>query len=232
MAGATTSTTALAVVLAVTGSIVAGLGGCARANPYALPIYDAAHGSSQTPTAAPSRPSIRQLVQPPVASRSAAPPTAVSYRPSDAWGEGAWVERGKIVANSPEQLAAVDAVAKYMSVRVQLSNTWQVDERALAAVASGQARTSAQERAVRQRELDQRSIGRFIINVSSVHVSGSRATVTGCHFDATSEVDQNGNVLIAPPGGVLITMTLQRTAGTWRVVDWPDRPAPVCDWRK
>jgi uncharacterized membrane protein len=122
-------------------------------------------------------------------------------------------------------------VVKYLSVRVQLSNTWHVDEGALAASASGQAVTSAQERAVRQRQRDRRSIGRFIINVSAVRVDGDHAAVTGCHFDATSEVDRDGDVLIAPPGGVLITMHLQRTGRTWRVLDWPERPVPSCDWR-
>jgi hypothetical protein len=155
----------------------------------------------------------------------------VKYTPADALGQGAWVERGRIIVDSATQRAVVTAMKKYLAIRVRLSNTWQVDDAALAATASGQAVTSARERAERQRQRGWRSIGRFIINVSSVQVDGDHATVTGCHFDATSEVDRDGNVLIAPPGGVLITMQLQRTGRTWRVLDWPDRSVPSCDWR-
>jgi predicted small lipoprotein YifL len=230
--------TALAAVLVS----ACALAGCGHGNPYELPNYDgtpvapAAAGASRSPRSTGSAPStpertgpVGQLI---TASPAATPPSdEVTYSPADAWGEGAWVERGTIVAHSAPERAAVEAVTKYMSVRVQLSNTWQVDEAALAAVASGEAVTTARQRAQRQQADGQRSIGRFIINVSSVHVSGDQATVTGCHFDATSEVDQAGNVLVPPPGGVLITMKVRRTGSIWRVVDWPDHAAPVCDWR-
>jgi len=215
-------TTALAVVIVAVGWMLTACG--AAGNPYALPKYNpkapVATGS-QAP-ASPGRPTVH---------RAATPPPEVKYTPGDAWGEGAWVETGTIVAGSPQARAAVATVTKYLSVRVQLSNTWQVDEPALEAVASGEAVTTAQEWAASQREKGRRSIGRFIINVSSVQLSGSSASVTGCNFDATSEVDQGGNVVIPPPGGVRITMKLQRTGGVWRVTQWPDRPAPFCDWR-
>jgi hypothetical protein len=219
------TTTALTVVMVVASGLLAGCGG---SNPYSLPKYDAQATAVSLPgsTARADR-SDRSARLPPAVT----PPTPVKYEPADPWREGAWVERGKIVAHGAAARAVVAAMTKYMSIRVQLSNTWQVDERALAAVASGEAVTTARERAERQRARDWRSIGRFIINVSSVKISGANATVTGCHFDATSEVDQDGNVLVAPPGGVLITMKLRRTGDTWRVIDWPDHPAPLCDWR-
>jgi predicted small lipoprotein YifL len=217
------ATTALAVVLVITSGTLAGCGG---GNPYALPKYDAEAAAVSQP-----RSTIRPADRLTKLSPAMSPPTPVEYRPADPFGAGAWVERGKIVARSGAQLAAVDAMAKYLTVWVQLSNTWQVDEQALGAVASGEAVTNARERAEHQREQNRRSIGRFIINVSSVKVSGSSATVTGCDFDATSEVDQDGNVLIGPPGGVLITMELRRTAGTWRVIESPDHATSLCDWR-
>ena len=215
----------------VVGLVLAGLllAGCAQPNPYALPDYTAtstarpAGAADPQVSAGPGRPA--RVV------RLATPPPQVTYLPADALGQGAWVERGRIKAHTRAKRAVVTAVKKYLSVRVQLSNTWQVDEQALAATASGQAVASARERAKRQRERDQRSIGRFILNVSAVRVTGDHATVTGCHFDATSEVDRNGNVLVPPPGGVLITMHLQRTGDTWRVLDWPDQSVPSCDWR-
>ena len=63
-------------------------------------------------------------------------------------------------------------------------------------------------------------------------MGADRATVTGCDFDATSEVDEVGNVVVPPPGGILLTLTVRRTGGIWRVTDWPKGPVPYCDWRR
>jgi uncharacterized membrane protein len=227
MPGATTTPgSALAAGLVVTAFLLAG---CAQENPYGLPAYDAAAGPSPGPTgSAPGALSARRAADVfPVPM----PSEQVTYRPADALGEGAWVEQGKIVARSPTQRAVVRAMTQYLATRVQSSNTWQVDEQALAATASGQAVASARERAEQQRARGQRSIGRLTINVSAVRVDGDRASVTGCHFDATSEVDRDGNVLIAPPGGVLVTMQLRRTGSAWRVLDWPRGPVPSCNGR-
>jgi hypothetical protein len=208
------------------------LAGCAQSNPEALPDYRP--GGAAAPVLAPAanadgtrQPSLGQLTS----GRLATPPPGVTYRPADPWGTGAWVERGRIQATTSDQRAAVQAVLGYLSQRVRLSNTWQVDEPGLAAVAAQEAVTTARERAARQRAQGLRSVGRFVVNVSSVQVTGSTAAVSGCHFDATAEVDGNGTIVIPPPGGVQITMRVQRTSGTWRVVDWPDRKAPSCDWR-
>jgi hypothetical protein len=210
------------------------LAGCGGGNPYSLPNYAGSPGAQPSNAAgAPEEPggaaTSSALPTPPRAVRP--PSAAVTYTPADPWGEGAWVERGTIDTHTAAQRAAVTAVTTYMSLRVQLSNTWQVNETALAATASGQALTAAQQRAESQQKLGQRSVGRFVINVSSVRVAGDQATVTGCHFDGTSEVDRNGYVLVPPPGGVLITMNVHLTGGIWRVTSWPDRPVPVCDWR-
>jgi hypothetical protein len=222
-ATATASGRTLTVGLLIGGCLLAG---CGQPNPYSLPEYDAKATSTGSPTAPATSRRSADIV------RVATPSPEVHYRPADALGQGAWVKRGRIVARSSTQRAVVRAVLKYLSVRLELSNTWQVDEQALAATASGQAVTNARERAEQQRRDDLRSIGRFIVNISSVQVNGDRATATGCHFDATSEVEKDGQVLIAPPGGVLITMQLRRTGNTWRVLDWPQRPVPSCDWRK
>jgi hypothetical protein len=219
----TASGRALTVGLLLAGCLLAG---CGEPNPYALPEYDGKATSTSSPAESRTTRSSSDVV------RAATPAPEVRYRPADALGQGAWVERGRVVAKSSTQRAVVRAVANYLSVRLQLSNTWQIDEQALAASASGQAATNARERAEQQRGDDLRSVGRFIMNISSVQVNGDKATVTGCHFDATSEVGKDGHVLIAPPGGVLISMQLRRTGNTWRVLDWPERPVPSCDWRK
>lgn len=225
----------LAVALVLCACVLAG---CGEGNPYSLPDYD---GASPAPAPASGRgsgpssgPATEDADRPRAGRvyREPTPPPQVRYRPADARGTGAWVERGRVVARSPSQRAAVTAVERYLTVRVRLANTWQVDEAALAEVAAGQAVTSARQRAGLQRDQELRTIGRFVLNVAAVRVQGSRASVTGCHFDATSEVDEDGDTVVPPPGGVRITMDVRRTGETWRVVRWPSGPVPTCDWRR
>jgi hypothetical protein len=247
-----------AAVAAVAVS-AATLSGCGSDNPYELPQYqsgeagqpsgapsgDSAGGPSASAdpgagnqagaaTGEPSGPTPSGTEPIPTVPRQASPgSTAVTYTPADEQGEGAWVERGKVKARTPQAKAAVAAVVAYMGQRVQISNTWTVDEAALAAVATGQARTSAQERAAEQQAAGRRSIGRFVVNVSSVKVRGAQATVIGCDFDSTAEVDANGYVLVPPPGGLLITMEVQYAQGVWKVTSWPTKKAPTCTgWKK
>jgi hypothetical protein len=200
-----TATVAVALLL---GCLLAG---CAHDGTNGLPEYDPAAGGPATPTSVVGT-SRSVWVAPRVKT-----PKEVRYRPADARGMGAWVQRGRIRAGTAPRRAVVDAVVKYLTVRVQLSNTWQVDERALAA---------------RQRERNRRTVGRFVLNVSRVSIDGRRATVTGCDFDATSEVDEVGNTIVPPPGGIRVTLELRRTGDTWRVTDWPRGPVPYCDWRR
>lgn len=202
--------------------------GCGGSNPYELPAYDPAAATVAPPAASGAAPAPRGTIRP---KKLAERPAQVRYAPADPWGQGAWVERGRVSASGTAERAAVDAVSRYLSLRVQLSNTWVVDERALVAAAEGQAVTSAQERAAAQRQRDRRSVGRFVLNVSSVRVAGDTATVTGCDFDATSEVGPDGRILVPPVGGVLITLQVRRTGNAWRVVDWPTTRVPACDWR-
>jgi hypothetical protein len=218
--------TALAVVLVVVSSALSGCG--STSNPYALPEYNSDAAAAQARSQQTATPSPTGSVK---VKRLAQPPVAVKYTPSDPRGEGAWVERGTINAGTIQDRAVVAAAVNYLSLFVQLSNTWQVDQPAVAAVASGQAVAAAAQRAARERSRGWRTTGRFIVNVSSVQVSGAQASVTGCHFDATSEVDQNGGVVVSPPGGVRITMELQRTGDTWRVSQWPEKAPKSCDWR-
>ncbi len=231
------------------------LSGCGSDNPYELPRYQSGAASAGTAPSSPGSvdPASTDAVDPaapatkkpsgptpsdtepiPTVPRQASPGSAaVTYTPADEQGEGAWVARGKVRARPAPGQGGLDHRANYMGQRVQISNTWKVDEAALAAVATGQARTSAQERAAEQQAAGRRSIGRFVVNVSSVKVRGSRATVTGCDFDSTAEVDANGYVLVPPPGGLLISMEVQNTQGVWKVASWPTQKAPTCTgWKK
>jgi hypothetical protein len=216
-----------ALLAALTSSLV--VSGCGGSNPYELPAYDPAAANVSRPTASASASASAE--RPPRPGKLAKPPAAVEYAPADPWGQGAWVERGRISVSGATERAVVAAATRYLSLRVQLSNTWVVDERGLVAAAEGQAVTSAQERAARQRERERRSVGRFVLNVSSVRVAGDTATLTGCDFDATSEVGPDGRILVPPVGGVLLTLKVRRTGNVWRVTDWPTTRVPACDWR-
>lgn len=229
----------------------AALTGCASDNPYELPEYQPGQAAGQMAGSATTPPAeggsgeaesgqgqtsdgASETGSTPGITREPTPAsTDVIYSPADARGEGAWVEKGRVKAKTEKGRAASDAVLAYMAQRVQLSNTWVVDEAGLDAVATGQAASSARGRALSQQAAGRRSVGRFVVNVSSAKVVDDRATVTGCHFDSTSEVDENGQVLVSPPGGVLITMEVQFAQGVWRVATWPTKPVPTCTgWQK
>lgn len=208
--------------------VAAVLGACGTSNenPYGLSEFTSTSGSGGSP-AAPGGPSPDPSVTgspvpsgPPVHLEQA-PGGAVTYRPADTFGQGAWVERGTIAATTAARQNVVDAAFAFMSERVQLSNTWQVDEPALRSVATGQALSNMRERAEAQRLAERRSVGRFVLNVASVRVSGDDARLSGCSFDGTIEVSTLGSVLSDAPGGVELTMNLQRNDDHWRVTTFP-----------
>jgi hypothetical protein len=149
------------------------------------------------------------------------PSGAVTYRPSDVFSQGAWVERGQIAAGTAGQRSIVSAALAYLSARVQLSNTWQVNEPALTAVSVGQALASALDRADGQKSAQQRSIGPFELNLASVKVTAGAAVDAGCSYDGTSEISDQGSVLSDPPGGVRLSMKLVRGSSGWRVSTFP-----------
>jgi hypothetical protein len=125
------------------------------------------------------------------------------------------------VAKGAPERAVAQAALDYLSARVQLSNTWQVDESRLAEVATGQALSSARSRAAGQRAAGSHSIGPFVVNLASVAVDGQRARVTGCPFDGTVEISTEGGLLRNYAGGVALSMDLTRSGKGWRVSTFP-----------
>lgn len=217
-------------LILVSAVLVSALSSCGQAddNPYGLSDFqgssDSAKGTSSSAGARPatSAPPERSPAPsgPPV-QLPQAPDGAVRYHPSDTFGEGAWVERGTIVASTPARKDVVDAAVAFMSARVQLSNTWQVDEPALKTVATGQALSNMRERAESQRAAERRSVGRFVLNVASVRISGDAAKVAGCSYDGTIEVSTLGSVMSDPAGGVELPLNLERRRDQWRVTTFP-----------
>jgi hypothetical protein len=207
--------------------VSATLASCGKSdeNPYGLADFQgtaSGRGSSSAVTPAPSATAASSPSPsgPPV-HLPAVPDGAVTYHPSDTFGEGAWVERGTIVASTQARKDVVGAAFAFMSARVQLSNTWQIDEPALKAVATGQALSNMRQRADTQRAAERRSVGRFVLNVASVRISGDTARLFGCSYDGTVEVSTLGSVLSEPPGGVELPMNLQRRGDQWRVTSFP-----------
>lgn len=141
---------------------------------------------------------------------------------------GASAELGLLTGSAAEQPEVVQAVVDYMDVRVRIANTWQVDEAALAGVATGQAARSARQRATVMQAGDRRTVGSYVVNASRVRISAGRASVTGCMVDRTSEVDAAGQVLVDPPGGRKVSLQLERTDDRWLVSDVPVAVPPFC----
>ncbi len=211
----------IAVTLAVASC------GSADDNPYGLSAFRGTAGTGEAAARPSASASASQAVSPsPVPSGPAvqlppAPGGALDYPPSDTFGEGAWVERGTIAAASRARKEVVDAAVAFMSARVRLSNTWQIDEPALEQVASGQALSNMRERAQTQQDAQRRSVGRFVLNVSSVRISDDTAVLSGCSYDGTVEVSTQGSLLSDAPGGIVLAMDLQRRADQWRVTTFP-----------
>ena len=216
-------------MIVVSAALVWALSSCGKGddNPYGLSDFQARGTASQAPSsvAAPPSPSATSPSTPvasgPPVKLQQAPDGALDYRPSDAFGEGAWVERGKIAATSQARKDVVDAAVAFMAVRVELSNTWQVDEPALKTVAAGQALSNMRERAQSQRDAERRSVGRFVLNVSSVRISGDAAELAGCSYDGTIEVSTLGSVMSDAAGGVELPLNLERRGDHWRVTTFP-----------
>jgi hypothetical protein len=230
----------LSVIGLTGGSALAGCG--AADNPYGLPdvpVSGAATGaatgaaSSGSGTAPTSGTASGGAGSGSPATTPTRPGGAASGTPEagDPLGRGIRLKRGRVAARSATKKAVVAATAGFMTQWLELSNTQRVDDAALDAVAQGRAAEQARERAERQRVAEHWSVGRFVLNATTVRVDGAQATVGGCHFDGTSEVDADGTVVVPPPGGVDVTFRLGRTSSGWRVTAMPERRPASCDWR-
>lgn len=202
---------AIAAVLAV-----AVLAGCSGGGSGDLPGYTSSGNSSGTGSAATTT------------SAAPSPSASVTYHPRDPMGMGAWAVLGVVHVRSPQEQAVVDAYLRSDQVILQAFNTRVIDEAALASVLEGTALKGA--RANVQWRIDNKlwTVDREVLNVLSVQISGTTATLRACNFDGTSEVDKTTHIVVQPPGSTGAIVTMVQRGGVWRGASGRDDPAK-CD---
>lgn len=163
-------------------------------------------------------------------SGSATPSAAASldYRPGDPLGMGAWAELGAVTVRSAREQAVVDAYLRMDNVVLQAFNTHVVDEAALTSTLDG--KRLATTRTAIQWRIDNRlwTVNRSVLNVLSVQINGSTATVRVCNFDGTSEVGKDTHIVVQAPGSTGALVTMVQRGGVWRATSGRADPAK-CD---
>lgn len=158
----------------------------------------------------------------------ASPSATVTYKPADPLGEGAWAELGQVTVRSPAEQVVVDAYLRMDQVGLQAFNTRVLDETALNAVLEGEYLAGARTAIQWRRQQNLWTVGRSVLNVLSVDITGSSATLHVCNFDGTSEVGTSGRNVVQPPGSGAAFIVMNRRDGVWRASSSRKDPAK-CD---
>lgn len=189
-----------------------------------LPEYTGAPGTS-----APSSPTV-SVTAGTSAEPTSSPTANVTYRPGDPMGMGAWAVLGRVNVRSPQERAVVTAYLRMGNVGLQAFNTHVVDGAALTSVLQGKRLTQVRQ-GIRWR-IDHRlwTVDRSVLNVLSVRIKGSTATLRVCNFDGTREVDATSRIVAQAPGSTGAYVTMIRRDGVWRGADGRKDPAR-CDAR-
>jgi hypothetical protein len=149
-------------------------------------------------------------------SAAASPSATLTYKPADPLGEGAWAALGKVTVHSAQEQAVVDAYLRMNQVVLQAFNTRVDDETALNSVLAGDHLNKVRTNVDWRRRQGLWTVGHAILNVLSVQINGSTATLRVCDFDATSEVGASGRNVVQPPGSTGGYVTLVQRDGVWR----------------
>jgi hypothetical protein len=173
-------------------------------------------GSNTTNNSGPTSATSQTSSATPSPTSTPTPSATVTYKPGDPRGMGAWVELGLLAARTPEERVVIDAYVKGQQVRAEAFNTRVVDEAAFTSAMEGTALSGARVNVKWRIDKNLWTIGRVVLNVLSVQVSGTTATMRVCNFDASSEVDKTGQNVIQPPGSVGAVLTFVQRDGVWR----------------
>jgi hypothetical protein len=173
-------------------------------------------GSNTTNNSGPTSATSQTSSATPSPTSTPTPSASVTYKPGDPVGMGAWVEVGLVNTRTPEERVVTDAYIQMDRVGLQAYNTRVIDEAALASVMEGPWLTGTKKQV--QWRIDQKlwTVGRSVINVLSVRISGATATMRVCNFDGTSEVEKGGHNVVQPPGSYGVIVTMVQRGGVWR----------------
>ncbi|WP_410789872.1 hypothetical protein [Kribbella sp. C-35] len=167
--------------------------------------------ATATPTAAPSTPeqapasSVPWVTGGPT-SPPAGPPSKVAR-----------VHSRKIAAVSAEQRAVADAFLTYTVLRLKAYNQATVDLAALQKVASGQPVTAVTGQVALLQQRKHHTIGEVWVDIPTITVTGSTATLRSCVDNTTIDVDRSGKWVEMPTPYLTATATLAKAGATWRL---------------
>ena len=181
--------------------------------------------SSGTPTSSPSASDSGSDSGSPSASGS--PSDAASTDP-DAQGPGLPTSRlaaasyhkavlGQNAARDADEQAVVAAWMRFWQGAADTYFNQEVPA-SFDAVATGDARTSIVSYMRRTKAQQQRVVGWAQDNVTSVRITGDRATVRDCTKNFTFRIDEEGEPLTRPDPWYDVIGQLRQTDGQWRVV--------------
>lgn len=127
------------------------------------------------------------------------------------------------VARTPEQNAVVDSWMRFMQAQ---ADTYYYGQpvKDLLAVSTGEARTSVTRFLAQQKHLKERSVGWARDNITSVDITGSRATIRDCTRNFTFMTDLEGEPITTPPPWYDSSGTLEKRGGTWVVTSQGSQP--------
>jgi hypothetical protein len=198
------------VGLCVSALIVTGAAGCGDKDDGDLPSFSGAQGGSS--------PSATVSVTPAPTDPVAAIGAKLPKKGTELGDPKNPVKVGKTVSGDATSQAIQVAYLAFWVERARALTVGQVDETALGKVAVGDAATRV---VTSVRELQQRKLhteGGTTVNVVALKVAGSRATITDCFLDSSTNRKANGDAVetqdFAPTP---LSVNLEQSGPSWRV---------------
>lgn len=160
----------------------------------------------------------------PTASRTGpVPPTPLSYAPADPDRIGAWLVIQPLPALTPEQKVVADRLLAYRQAMTQAANRRTMDFKFLESLATGNSETASLEVIGERVKFGQFTVGYATVQVRSVQVDKTTATVEICQEDHSYEVDLHGKVAVSAPNDVALShYKMLLVNGTWLVAQQLD----------
>ncbi|NEA31538.1 hypothetical protein [Streptomyces sp. SID13031] len=196
--------------LVVTGvmmvALVVPLGCSGGSDDGGLPTLGGDSNSTEAPTSAPTEAPTTPITTGPTSPPAGLPSKTVA------------VHRRKVTATTAEQKAAADAFLNYLLVRLTAYNKASVDVDALGRVASGKALTEVTSYVTELKSRKHHAIGEIWVDISSIAVKGSTATLKSCMDNTSLDADAAGKPVEDLVPYLSATGTLQKAGGTVWVV--------------
>ena len=174
------------------------------------PLVQDSSGPSQSVTAAPE-----ESTGPPTTPVTTGP-TSPSAGPA---AKTVAVHRRNVVATTAEQKAVADAFLQYTVVRLLAFNRAAIDLDALARVASGPAFAVVKGQVAELQGKKWRTIGELWVDIPTITVKGTSASLRACMDNTTIDVDKAGKPVEQPVPYYTATATLKKAGGEIWVVD-------------